>query len=261
MSRTTLMINLSVYIITLNEEKRLAKTLKQAQKVADEIIVVDSGSTDKTLEIAKKHNAKIIHNDWKSYCEQKYFAETQCTNDYVLMLDADEVLSDKLVKEIKTLKKNPTHNAYRIKITDMFPTDTKLSRFANTFNPVRLYNKQYVKMPKDKMNKDRVTVPADMPVGQLQHHIYHYSIISIEDTVKKHNIHSTELQKTLEKENRNFSILRLVTELPYQFCKYYFGKKFVFRGAYGFIMANVIAYFRFLKVAKRIETQMIRKAK
>ena len=105
------MINLSVYIITLNEEKRLAKTLKQAQKVADEIIVVDSGSTDKTLEIAKKHNAKIIYNEWKSYCEQKHFAETQCTNDYVLMLDADEVLSDELVKEIKTLKKNPTHKA------------------------------------------------------------------------------------------------------------------------------------------------------
>lgn len=255
------MIGLSVYIITLNEEKRLAKTLKQAQKVADEIIVVDSGSTDKTLEIAQSHKAKTIHNDWKSYCEQKHFAESQCTNDWVLMLDADEVLSDELVKEIKAFKKNPEYNAYRIKIIDMFPTDTTPSRFANTFNPVRLYNKKYVQMPKDRMNKDRVLVPAGMPIGQLQSQIYHYSIISIEDTINKHNIHSTELQKTLEKDNKIYSTLRLILELPYQFCRYYFLKKYVFRGAYGFIMANIVAYFRFLKVAKRYETQMLRKAK
>lgn len=255
------MIGLSVYIITLNEEKRLAKTLKQAQKVADEIIVIDSGSTDKTVEIARTHNAKTIYNKWKSYCEQKSFAESQCTNDWVLMLDADEVLSDKLVKEIKAFKKNPEYNAYRIKIVDMFPTDTVPSRFANTFNPVRLYNKKYIKMPKDRMNKDRVYVPTGMSIGQLQSQIYHYSIISIEDTINKHNIHSTELQKTLEKDNKTYSIMRLILELPYQFCRYYFIKKYVFRGAYGFIMANVVAYFRFLKVAKNIETQMLRKAK
>lgn len=255
------MVGLSVYVVTLNEEKRLTKTLKQAQKVADEIIVVDSGSTDKTVEIAQKHNAKVIHNEWKSYCDQKHFAEQQCSNDYVLMLDADEVLSDELVKEIKALKKNPQYNAYRTKITDMFPTDIEPSKFANSFNPVRLYNKKYVSMPKDKMNKDRVKVPENMPIAQLQAPIHHYSIISIEDTVHKHNIHSTELQKTLEKENRTYSIFRLVVELPYQFTRYYIFKKFIFRGVYGFIMANVIAYFRFLKVAKRIETQMLRKVK
>lgn len=255
------MIGLSVYIITLNEEKRLAKTLKQAQKVADEIIVVDSGSTDKTLEIAQSHKAKTIHNDWKSYCEQKHFAESQCTNDWVLMLDADEVLSDELVKEIKAFKKNPEYNAYRIKIIDMFPTDTTPSRFALNFNPVRLYNRYCAYMPKDKMNKDRVKVIEGHKIAQMQAPILHYSIISIEDTVNKFNTHSTELQKTLEKEKRSFSVLRLFIEFPYQFLKYYFGKKYVFRGAYGFIMANVMAYFRFLKVAKRFETQMLRKEK
>ena len=94
-------MQLSVYIITLNEEARIEATIKQAKKVADEIIVVDSGSKDKTVEIAKKLGSKVIHHDWESYCKQKSFAEKQCTNDWVLMLDADEVLSEELVTELK----------------------------------------------------------------------------------------------------------------------------------------------------------------
>ena len=79
-------MKLSVYIITLNEEKRLERTLKAVCQVADEIIVVDSGSRDKTEEIAKKYNCKFMYNKWISYCEQKHFAQEQCKNDYVLMI-------------------------------------------------------------------------------------------------------------------------------------------------------------------------------
>lgn len=253
------MIKLSCYIITFNEEKRLARTLNKIKLVADEIIVVDSGSVDSTVEIAKKCGAKVIFNEWETYCKQKSFAENQCSNDWVLMLDADEVLSDELVKEIKSFKKNPEYNAYRLKIVDMFPMDVKPSRFANTFNPVRLYNKHCAYMPKDKMNKDRVKVNDGVEIGQMEGFVHHYSVISIEDLITKFNKHSTELQKTLEKEGRGFSVFRLIIEYPYQFLRYYFAKKYVFRGAYGFIIANVIAYFRFLKVAKRFEIQMLRR--
>ena len=71
-----------------------------------EIIVVDSGSRDKTEEIAKKYNCKFMYNKWISYCEQKHFAQEQCSNDYVLMVDADEVLSPKLIDEINEIKKD-----------------------------------------------------------------------------------------------------------------------------------------------------------
>ena len=247
------MEKLSVYIVTYNEEKRLERTLKAAQKVADEIIVVDSGSTDKTVEIATKNGAKVIYNEWKTYCDQKHFAQNQCANDWVLLIDADEVLSDDLVEEINKLKSKPLHNAYKIKIADMLPHDKKPSFFASRFNPVRLYNRKHANMPKDKMNKDRVDVSKDQTIGQLNSEIYHYSYINIEQLAEKFNRHSTELQKTLKKDGKSFSAFRLYTEFPRQFFKYYIIKGYIFRGKEGFICANTAAWFRFLKVAKWFE--------
>jgi glycosyltransferase involved in cell wall biosynthesis len=251
------MPKLSVYIVTLNEEQRLGKTLKAAQEVADEIIVVDSGSTDKTEEIAKQYGAKFIFNEWKTYCWQKHFAETQCSFDWVLLLDADEVLSNKLIDEIKQIKSNPKFMAYKIKIADMLPNDVVPSRFARRFNPVRLYNKKIASMPADKMHKDRVDVPEDQKIGQLQAEIYHYSSLSITDTIEKYNRHSSELQKDLIKEGRHFSKLRLYTEYPRQFLRYYLAHGYIFRGADGFIYASLMAYFRFLKIAKWFEYQAL----
>ena len=250
------MEKLSVYIVTYNEEERLGRTLKAAKKVADEIIVVDSGSTDKTTEIASLNGAKVIYNKWKSYCEQKHFAQNQCTNDWVLLLDADEVLSNDLIKEIKEIKKNPLYNAYKIKIADMLPHDTKPSIFAHRFNPIRLYNRKFANMPKDKMNKDRIDVAPNQKIGQLKSEIYHYSFVCVEQLVEKFNRHSTELQKTLQKEDRKFSTFRLYTEFPRQFLRYYLFKGYIFRGKEGFICANVTAWFRFLKVAKWFEQNL-----
>lgn len=249
------MPKLSVYIVTYNEEHRLEKTLQAASQVADEIVVVDSGSEDKTVDIAKKYGAKIYYNEWKTYCEQKHFAENKCSNNFVLLIDADEVLSDELIAEIKAEKQDFKANAYKIKIVDMLPHDKKPSRFAQTFNPVRLYNRQYASMPKDKMNKDRVDVAEGQKIAQLNGKILHYSFVSLERALDKFNRHSTELQKTLVKEGKSFSVLRLVTEYPRQFCRYYFLKGYVFRGTDGFICASTMAYFRYLKIAKWFESR------
>ncbi len=246
-------MKLSVYIVTLNEEQRLARTLAQAAKLADEIIVVDSGSTDNTVDIAHKYGAKVIFNEWESYCKQKSFAEQLCQNDWVLLLDADEVLSDALIEEIKNLGDHPKYNAYNIKIVNMLPHETKPRKFAKTFNVIRLYNRQYASMPDDKWNKDRINVKKGEKIGKLKKTILHYCLLSIEQATSKYNLHSTELLKTLIAEKRRFSILRLITEFPRQFCRYYFGKKFFLMGVDGFIQAMLLANFRFLKIAKYFE--------
>lgn len=247
-------MQLSVYIITLNEEARIETTIKQAKKVADEIVVVDSGSTDKTVEMAKKLGAKVIHHDWETYCKQKSFAEKQCANDWVLMLDADEVLSEELVKEINHWKKtSPEFNAYKLKICNMFPHDKKPRRFTQSFNVVRLYNRRFAHMPEDLMNKDRIKVDEGQKIGQLKNVIHHFCFLSLEQATAKYNTHSSELVKTLAKNKRKISKLRIFTEFPRQFLHYYFGKRYCLLGTEGYIQALVLANFRFLKIAKYYE--------
>ena len=111
---------LSVAIITLNEESNLARTLSSVQ-FADEIIVVDSGSTDRTLEIAASFNATIFHQPWNGFVAQKNFAIEQCTGDWVLSLDADEALTPELQSEIRSLfSSDPFADAYLIRRRNLF---------------------------------------------------------------------------------------------------------------------------------------------
>ena len=253
-------MKLSVYMITRNEAARLARTLEQAKKVADEIIVVDSGSTDSTVEIAKSFGAKTFFHEWISYCDQKHYAEGLCENDFVLMLDADEVLSDSLADEILKIKENaPAFSAYKVKIANMYPYDEKPHPFALRFNVVRLYDKSLMTVPPDKQNKDRVAVPKGIKIGQLKNEIYHYSLLTLEQAVDKYNKHSSELQRMMAQKHRRISVVRLYWEFPYQFLHYFFAQRYCLQGAKGFSQAMVLAMFRWLKIAKAVEAQRIEK--
>jgi len=106
---------LSVAIITKNEEENLARTLASVQ-FADEIVVLDSASTDRTVEIARSLNAKVYSEDWQGFAGSKNSAIAKCTGTWILSLDADEELSPKLQQQIKTLlPTNPPTDAYYIR--------------------------------------------------------------------------------------------------------------------------------------------------
>ena len=105
-------MTLSVAIITLNEEENLRRTLPSLQ-FADEVIVVDSGSTDKTVELARSFGAKVYEEPWKGYAGQKNSAIAKCTGDWILSLDADELVSPELAEQLRILlPSNPPHDAY-----------------------------------------------------------------------------------------------------------------------------------------------------
>ena len=111
---------LSVAIITLNEELNLSRTL-QSVRWADEVIVVDSGSTDRTVAIAHSFGAQVIHRPWSGFAAQKNFALAQCTGNWVLSLDADEELSPELQTQLRLLlPTNPPADAYFLKRRNLF---------------------------------------------------------------------------------------------------------------------------------------------
>ncbi len=103
---------LSVVIIALNEERHIGDVLAAATPLADEIILVDSGSTDRTIEIAKSFNAKVIHQDWLGYGKQKNFAIAQATSDWILSLDGDEIMTPELVAEIGVVLESSRINEF-----------------------------------------------------------------------------------------------------------------------------------------------------
>ena len=107
-----MMIKLSAVIITFNEEKNIARCLDSLKNVADEILVVDSFSTDKTKEICENLNARFIENKFEGHIQQKNFAADQAKYDYILSLDADEALSDGLKESIQEVKNNFEKDAY-----------------------------------------------------------------------------------------------------------------------------------------------------
>ncbi|MBS1798596.1 MAG: glycosyltransferase family 2 protein [Acidobacteria bacterium] len=111
---------LSVAIITLNEEENLARTLASVQ-FADEVVVVDSGSTDRTLEIAREYGARVIFEPWKGFAQQKNYAIEKCSGTWVLSLDADEELTPELQREIAALLKgSPSADAYLLRRRNIF---------------------------------------------------------------------------------------------------------------------------------------------
>ncbi|MEO7557781.1 MAG: glycosyltransferase family 2 protein [Gammaproteobacteria bacterium] len=251
-------MKLSVYIVTLNEEERLENTLKAASEVADDILVVDSGSGDCTEEIARKYGVRFIFNKWKNISSQKRFAQNECLYDWVLSLDADEVLSEGLIKEIKDLKKIKeiqSLNAYKIKIVAMYPGDKKPRLFANYYNLVRFYNRKKATMPDD-LTHDRVILEEGCRVNQLKNEIHHFSYISLTKIWYKYNTYSDELVKTAIATGKSYSRIRLIFEFPGQFLRYYILRRQFLHGWWGFISAVTSAYFRFLKIAKYIEYQL-----
>ncbi|MEK6565704.1 MAG: glycosyltransferase family 2 protein, partial [Bacteroidota bacterium] len=108
------MTRLSVVIITHNEEQNIARCLESIRGVADEIVVVDSFSTDKTRAICQKHGARFIRHKFEGHIEQKNFAMRQAKSPYILSLDADEALSPELRQSILDVKNNWASDGYRI---------------------------------------------------------------------------------------------------------------------------------------------------
>ena len=162
-------------MITLNEERRLPVTLRALTQVADEIIVVDAGSTDRTREIAASFGAFVYEREWDNYSAQKRYAESLCKGDWLINVDADEEISPELVREILYAIGEETYQVLRVHIIDIFPGHKKPNRLVRHYNVIRLYKRGYASMG-ETYTCDRVAfLRDDARVGQLDSLIYHRS--------------------------------------------------------------------------------------
>lgn len=248
------MIKISVAIITFNEEHNIERCINSVKAIADEIVVVDSFSTDKTKDICLALGVKFIENPFAGHIEQKNFALTQTINEVVLSLDADEVLSNKLISSILEIKNNFNFDGYYFNRLTNY--NGKWIRHCGWYpdRKLRLFKKSCAKWggvnPHDIIIMDQKTKSE-----YLKGDLLHYSYRSITDHVNQTNKFTTIAAKQAYSLGKRSSLLKIVTRPLLKFIKDYFIKAGFLDGRYGFIICYINSLSALLKYSKLYDLQ------
>lgn len=243
---------LSCFIITNNEADRIGRTLSAVRDWVEDIVVVDCGSSDATCDIARQMGARVIHQDWLGFGAQKRFAESQCRNDWVLNIDADEVVSPALAQEIRSLlESGPTAPAYALRILDVYPGSDRPRPWADDYRQPRLYDRRQVHFSTSEVHDSLELAGRRAPA--LKGAVFHYSVRSIEDHMRK-ALERARYNANHSKRKASIALsIRLVTEFPIAFIRYYFWRRHFTGGLMGFQIAMSAAYGRFARIALMLE--------
>ena len=248
------MIKISATIITKNEEVFIERCILSLKKVADEIIVIDSFSTDNTKEICNNLGVRFYHNKFEGHIQQKNFAISKANHTYILSLDADEALNDELIDEIIKLKSNMKYQAYKINRLNNYMG--KWIKFTD-WNPdwkIRLFDKNIAKW--GGMNPhDYIIVNNKIKVGKLKHRIRHWVIEDIETHSRKANQFSTIGAQSYHAQGIRSNFFKITFNPTWSFVKSYFIKLGFLDGTAGLSIATISAYTVFLKYLKLYQIQ------
>ncbi len=246
----------SAYIRTLNEERMIGEVVTAALAITREVVVVDSGSSDKTIEIARDAGARVIEHEWLGNGRQKRLAEDACQYDWLLDLDADEIVSPELASEIRALFETgePPHKVYRTMLALVPPHGDPWLNFALQTRH-KLYDRRAIRAP-DHVAWDQFIIPAGMSVGRLRAPILHYAFTGAAQLMGKLNRNSSVRADALPPKTRGYLALRIVFGLPVYFLKKYILQQYVRGGLYGFSLALLSAHGRWLRDVKMYERQM-----
>lgn len=239
---------LSCFIIAKNEGDRIAKTIHSVMPWVSEVVVIDSDSKDDTIAVAQAAGARVIIQSWLGFGGQKRFAEEQCRHDWVLNLDADEVVTAQLQSAIAALFSSgvPEHVAYGMPIHIVYPGQKKPRIWARDNWYVRLYNRKAVRF-RDSSVHDTVVTDGHT-VGRIDAPIHHFSIRSFDHLRAKLDERMSLSAAHTVGHNQTLMLGRLAIEFPMNFYKYYFVRRHFTGGIIGLRYAAIHASFRAIKV-------------
>ncbi|WP_428673656.1 glycosyltransferase family 2 protein [Roseibium sp.] len=252
---------LSAFIIAKDEADRIARPIESVIGWVDEVIVIDSGSTDETVAVAEGLGARVIRNDWPGYGPQKRFGEDQCRNDWLLNLDADEEVTPELAEEIRSKFADASYQAadgWRIMIRDMYAHETAPAPWAYGYHQIRLYDRRKGRFSTSIVH-DTVRPEEGAKIANLTGIMAHRSIRSLDFQVGKYNRYSGMQVEDMRTRGRKLPKSRLLTEFPVGFLKAYFVRRYRKYGWWGFILSINYAHARFLRVAKAYEAELLEK--
>ena len=240
-------MKITATIITLNEERKIARAI-ESLRCSDEILIVDSGSTDRTVELAEKLGARVIEAGWRGFAGQKNWAAEQASNDWILSLDADEALSEALEAEIWNLKKTgPRYDAY---------TMPRLARYLGRWilhsgwypdRKVRLYHRDKARWVGNFVHE---SVQAEGRVGHLESNILHFTCDSLSEHLKTMDRYTTLAAQEIAARKVRVPLSRLIADPAWTFLKTYVVQRGFLDGFEGLVIAYMAAFYAFLKYSK-----------
>lgn len=245
---------LSCVIITFNEERNIKRCIQSAWKVADEVIVVDSYSTDQTVEIARELGAKVYLEKFRGYIGQKNYANSLASHNYILSLDADELLNDDLVQSILETKKTFLHRVYAMKRCARFYGKYIRHGLWYPDKKVRLFDRTIVRW--GGMNPhDKIQLNSHFAIRQLKGEIIHNSFDNIDELICKNNQVSTAAAASLFANKVKSSWFKILVHPLWAFINGYIFKRGFLDGVIGLSIAVNSAHQVFLKYTKLYQFQ------
>lgn len=242
----------TVTIITKDEATHIAAAITSASW-ADEVIVVDCGSTDDTVAIATSMRARVDFRAWTGWIDQKNHAAALASNDWIFSLDADERITPELAAEIRTLlAAEPPKRGYRVpRVTFYLGRWIRTTDFFPDFQ-TRLYDRRAARWDGKYVHE---SVGVDGPVGDLKNELQHYSYDDLRDHLDRINRYTTLAARQMHEDGRRAGAFDLLVHPPAAFLRNYVLRRGFLDGTVGLTLSSVNAYSVFLKFAKLWELQ------
>ena len=242
-------MKISAVIITFNEEKNIARCLNSLSGVADEILVVDSFSTDKTEAICRERGVRFETNKFVGHIEQKNFAMHHAKYDWILSLDADEALSSDLKESVSKVKSSDEKHAYQLnRLTSYCGKWIKHGGWYPD-RKIRLWNRNYGQWGGENPH-DRVELVANSKIGFLKGDLLHYSFYSIEEHVAQIQKFTTIAALSAQRNGKRTNWMKIILGPVFTFLKMYFFRLGLLDGFYGLVIAVNSSFYKFLKETK-----------
>ncbi len=253
------MTKFSAVVITLNEEERIEECLKALKAVSDDIVVVDACSSDNTVEIARALGAKVYTKKWEGYGISKNYGASKCKNDWIISIDADEIISEELAESIK-------------KLMPEYGTSYKINRLSNFLGvwirhsgwhpdwKVRIYNKNLLSWDYKEVHEKLISKGRNLSTKKMKGILYHYSYPRFEDVEDKTERYARLLAKEMIKKNKKPSVLKTMFGPAFKFFRTYILDLGILDGKSGYLISKMnyevvkrkIKYYNLLEKGEKI---------
>lgn len=242
---------ISSFIICFNEGHQIERTLKSLD-FSSEIIVVDSGSTDNTIEVCRKYTDKIFIKPWEGFVKQKEYGLSLCTHDWVFNVDADEVVTPELAQEMLSAIKDNYYEGFFINRVVFHLGKWWRKGLWYPEYRLRLFKKSKTRWEGSDPHEKAV---VSGPTKRLHGELLHYTYKDIHDQILRLNRYSTTLAQNAMREGKKTYRLEIIFRPLFRFLKMYFLKRGFLEGFSGFIVSVLEAWYVFVKYSKQWELQ------